>query len=98
MIVTTVFINVKKEYVEDFIKISRENHLGSIQEKGNFRFDILQDPNDRTKFMFYEAYNTMEDVALHKETSHYKKWKETVAGWMASDRTKSNYNILMPTE
>lgn len=98
MIVTIVHVWVKEPYIQRFIKASSENHLNSINESGNLRFDILQDANDRTKFTFYEAYDSEEDVALHKQTPHYLKWKETVADWMAQPRQGIRHNILYPSD
>ena len=31
-----------------------------------------------TRFMLYEAYESDEASAAHKETSHYLKWSEEV--------------------
>ena len=40
MIVTCVYVNVKPENVQDFIRATSENHLGSVREPGNIRFTI----------------------------------------------------------
>ena len=55
MIVTTVLVKVKKDCVEDFISASISNHEASIKEPGNMRFDILQNEEDETSFILYEA-------------------------------------------
>ncbi len=55
MHVTLVHIQVKPDRVNDFIEASRVNHVGSIEELGNRRFDVLQDTRDPTKFMRYAA-------------------------------------------
>ncbi|MDZ7604258.1 MAG: antibiotic biosynthesis monooxygenase [Cyclobacteriaceae bacterium] len=96
MIATFVHVWVKPEYVDDFIKASVLNHKNSIQENGNLRFDLLQDANDPTKFVLYEAYNSEADAAAHKETGHYKRWRDTVAGWMAQPRRGDKHFILAP--
>ena len=56
MMVTCVYVNVKPENVEDFIKETIENHSNSLNEPGNLRFDLLQDAQDNSRFMIYEAY------------------------------------------
>ena len=58
MIVTCVHVQVKPEHVDRFIAASKPNHLGSVQEKGNFRFDICQSADDPTRFLLYEAYES----------------------------------------
>lgn len=86
MIATTVIIHVKPENVEDFKKISLYNHENSRKEPGNVRFDVLQADDDPTYFTLYEVYKTPEDAKAHKETEHYKKWRETVEPYMACKR------------
>ena len=96
MVVTCVYVFVKPEYVDDFIAASKANHAGSIQEPTNLRFDVLQDPDDPTKFMLYEAYETTDGAAAHKQTAHYLTWRETVAPWMAEPRQGKPYNVIAP--
>lgn len=96
MHVTLVHVHVKSENVDDFIEATRLNHESSIQESGNLRFDILQNPDDPCRFILYEAYTSANDAASHKETAHYLTWRETVADWMASPRQGISYNGLFP--
>ena len=86
MIATIVIIHVKPENVEDFKKISLYNHENSRKEPGNVRFDVLQSNDDPTYFTLYEVYKTPEDAKAHKETEHYKKWRDTVEPYMAVKR------------
>jgi len=96
MDVTLVHVDVKAEHVADFIEACRVNHLASIKEAGNRRFDILQSPEDPCKFILYEAYVSKESAAAHKQTDHYLSWRETVADWMASPREGVAYTGLYP--
>ena len=96
MIVTCVHVSVKAEYVADFIAATTPNHQGSVNEPGNFRFDILQDASDPTKFLLYEAYRSPEDAAAHKETAHYQAWRAQVAPWMAEPQQGVKYQMLLP--
>lgn len=86
MYVTIVHVHVKPENVRDFIEASLENARGAVNEPGNLRFDVLRMDDDPTRFVLYEAYATAEDAAAHKDTPHYRKWRETVADWMAEPR------------
>ena len=65
-------------------------------ETGNCRFDVLQDAADPSKFLLYEAYESKESAAAHKETAHYLKWRETVADWMAEPRQGVPYQSIAP--
>ena len=96
MHVTLVDIRVKPEHVPEFVAATRGDHEGSVREPGNVRFDVLQDPADPAHFLLYEMYASAEAAALHRETPHYLKWRDTVAGWMASPRQGIRWNLLYP--
>ncbi|HBD93283.1 MAG: antibiotic biosynthesis monooxygenase [Spirochaetes bacterium GWF1_31_7] len=96
MIVTIVSVHVKKEHLEDFIQASIENHHNSLKEPGNLRFDILQNAENPQLFTLYEAYISKEAAAVHKETGHYKKWRDTVSEWMVEPRKGVLHNIIAP--
>jgi autoinducer 2-degrading protein len=96
MHVTLVHIQVKPEHVAEFIEAARLNHEASVREPGNRRFDILQLADDPTRFVLYEAYASAADAAAHKNTAHYLKWRDTVAGWMAAPRQGVSYRGLFP--
>lgn len=94
MPVTIVHIKVKEEFLNDFILASTENQKQSVKESGNLRFDFLQSRDDSCSFVLYEAYESPEAAAAHKQTNHYMKWRETVAPMMAEDRKGIPYDIL----
>ena len=96
MIVTCVYIHVKPEAIGEFIKASEANHSESVKEPGNIRFDFIQQSDDPYWFMFYEAYESEEAAAAHKNTAHYLKWRETVQEMMAEPRKGVKYTILQP--
>ena len=94
MLATVVTVHVKPECVEDFIKITLYNHENSRKEPGNVRFDVLQANDDPTVFTLYEVYKTPEDAKAHKDTEHYKKWRETVEPYMACPRVGVGHTPL----
>ncbi len=96
MIVTCVHVNVKPESVDDFIEATISNHKGTVNEKGNLRFDVLQNADDLCRFMIYEAFESEEAVAAHKTTEHYLKWRDTVKDMMAEQRYGVKYNVIEP--
>jgi autoinducer 2-degrading protein len=96
MHVTLVHIRVKPEAVDAFVAATKLNHEASIREPGNRRFDILQSPDDPTRFVFYEAYATAADAAAHKQTAHYAAWRDAVADMMAEPRRGEPMQGLFP--
>ncbi|GAB2659276.1 (4S)-4-hydroxy-5-phosphonooxypentane-2,3-dione isomerase [Vibrio panuliri] len=95
MHVTLVEINVKPEMIERFIDVFLPNHLGSIKEEGNIRFDVLQDAEVPTRFVIYEAYQDEAAMLAHKKTPHYLKCVEDLEDIMTGNRSKTLYNGVM---
>jgi (4S)-4-hydroxy-5-phosphonooxypentane-2,3-dione isomerase len=98
MIVTCVYVHVKSASVSDFINATVENHYESVKEPGNLRFDLVQQADDPCRFMLYEAYESEEKAAAHKNTSHYLKWRDAVADYMVEPRSGVKYNIITPND
>jgi len=96
MIVTCVHVHVKPESVKEFIAASTANHLESVKEKGNLRFDFVQQADDPCRFMIYEAYESDDAAAAHKSTPHYLRWRDVVRDMMAEPRNGVKYIILQP--
>ena len=96
MHVTLVHVRVRPEHLDAFIAATRANHEASVSEAGNRRFDVLQAPDDPTRFILYEAYASAADAAAHKETAHYLAWRTAVADMMAEPRRGEPMNGLLP--
>ena len=98
MIVYCVEVSVTKGNEKEFLAATEENHRNTRKEPGNIRFDVLQSPDDSSRFFLYEVYTSDDAVTSHKETPHYLKWRETVAPWMAEPRKGTKYNPRFPEE
>ena len=98
MLVVLVHVHVKPECVEAFHQAAVANARNSILEPGIARFDVIQQADDPTRFVLVEAYRTLEATALHKETAHYKTWRDAVAEMMAEPRTSVKYANLFPED
>jgi quinol monooxygenase YgiN len=98
MQIVHVHVRVKAEFVEAFKQATVENAAHSVQEAGIARFDILQQAEDPTKFILVEIYKTPEASVAHKETAHYKRWREDVMKMMAEPRQGIKYAYIFNTE
>lgn len=98
MFIVHVFVRVKAEKVEEFKTASIENARNSVKEPGIARFDVLQQKDDPTRFVLVEVYRTPDDPARHKETAHYKKWRDTVEEMMAEPRSSIKYSNIYPDD
>ncbi len=98
MLIVHVHVDVKPECVEAFTAATLANARASIKEPGIARFDVLQHRDHPAHFVLVEVYRTPDDPARHKETAHYKTWRDTVADMMAAPRTSVKYRNLYPDD
>jgi quinol monooxygenase YgiN len=98
MLVVHIQVHVKPEYAAAFKEASLANARESIKEPGIARFDIVQQQDDPTRFIFVEAYRTKDAPAAHKETKHYQTWRDAVAPMMAEPRASLKCENLFPSD
>jgi autoinducer 2-degrading protein len=98
MLIVHVHVHVKAESIEAFREASIENARQSIKEPGIARFDVIEQADDPRRFVLVEVYRTADAPARHKETEHYAKWRDAVAGMMAEPRTSVKFGNLFPTD
>ena len=96
MAVRLVHIHVKPEHLDAFVEATRLNHLGSVAEPGNLRFDVLRSADDPARFLLYEWYATDDAAAAHRDTPHYHAWVAAVADWLVEPRHADVYEALLP--
>ncbi len=98
MLVVHVHVHVKPEHVEAFKAAALANARQSVREPGIARFDVVQQADDPTRFVLVEVYRTADAPAAHKETAHYKTWRDVVADMMAEPRTSRRFTNLFPDD
>ena len=98
MHIVLVHVRVKPEFVEAFCQASLANARSSVKEPGVARFDIIQQVDDPHRFLLVEVYRTDQAPTHHKETAHYKLWRDTVAEMMAEPRSGIRYINLFPDD
>jgi quinol monooxygenase YgiN len=80
-----VSIRIKPNCVEQFMAAVTENGKAAREtEPGCKTFDILVDPNDRTRVMLYEVYESETAFEAHQQTPHFKKYLDTALQWLES--------------
>ena len=96
MLIVHVHVHVKPEFVEAFREATVENASNSVKEAGIARFDVIQEADDPSRFVLVEVYRSVEATARHRETAHYLKWRDAVAGMMAEPRTSVKFANIFP--
>ena len=96
MHILIVQARVKPEFIDAFKKATAINAENSAREPGVARFDFLQQQDEPTRFVLYEAYRDANAAVKHKETAHYLAWAETVADMFQEPRTRALYTNVSP--
>jgi quinol monooxygenase YgiN len=98
MLVVHIHVHVKPECVEAFKQATLINARASVLEPGIARFDVVQQQDDPTRFVFVEVYRDAAAAAAHKETEHYPVWRDTVAPMMAEPRQPVKFHNAFPED
>jgi len=98
MHVVLVHIHIKPEAIENFKIATIENARNSLQEPGVVRFDFYQQTEDPSRFTLVEIYRTPDDQLLHRETKHYKEWRNSVDYIQLEPRQGVRYTNVYPED
>src|ERR687884_737890 len=98
MLVVHVHVHVTPDDLAAFLDESRRNAAASLQEPGVRRFDVLQDEGDPAHVVLNEVYVDQAAADAHKQTPHYARWRDAVAGMMAEPRTSTRFGSVFPDE
>ena len=88
MLVLQVAIQIKPENVDAFMKKVIENGKAARTEAGCRHFDVLVDPDDKTKVMLYEVYDDQKAFEAHQAGAAFKKYVAEAVPLLASRERK----------
>ena len=83
-LVLQVNIRIKPENVDAFMSKVIENGRAARSEPGCRQFEVLVDPDDRTKVMLFEVYDDQKAFEAHQAGAAFKKYLETAVPLLAS--------------
>jgi autoinducer 2-degrading protein len=93
--VAVVPMKVKEECIEDYLRALRKNVRGSHQEPGVVSFDALQSKGTPGEFLLIEVYKTPEDQTAHRNSGHFKEFKEAVGPLLREPYAAAVYNPVL---
>jgi (4S)-4-hydroxy-5-phosphonooxypentane-2,3-dione isomerase len=94
MIIQQIYITVKPSFVNDFIEYTKDNVMNSNKEPGVKRFECFKDRDSDNRFVLFEIFNTADDRDKHRETAHYKRWKEKTADLLESPYSRTEFDYV----
>jgi (4S)-4-hydroxy-5-phosphonooxypentane-2,3-dione isomerase len=78
-------IQVKPDTVEQFIPLILANAQASVRnEPGCYQFDVTQQADDPTKFVFYEVYADAAAFENHSKQPHFQTFFEKAKDMIVS--------------
>jgi len=69
---------IKPEKVDAFLAATKDLIEKSRAEEGCVSYSLYQDPQDKTKFLFFEEWKNQAAVDFHFATEHFGKFGETL--------------------
>jgi (4S)-4-hydroxy-5-phosphonooxypentane-2,3-dione isomerase len=93
-----VAVHVKRDRIDAFKAATLDNARNSALEPGVARFDVVQQADDPTRFLLLEVYRSPAALAVHKETAHYARWRDTVADMMDEPRSSLKFENVYPPD
>ena len=98
LLVVHVDIAVSAGSLPAFLVATEANAVASREEPGVVRFDVLSDRADPGHVVLVEIYRDEAAAAAHKDTGHYRQWRDTVAAMMARPRQATRYVNTSPDD
>jgi autoinducer 2-degrading protein len=98
LLIVHVDIAVVPDELDAFLAATQQNAVASRDEPGIVRFDVLHDRAEPTHVVLVEIYRDEAAAAAHKDTSHYQRWRDTVAPMMARPRGATRYVNTSPDD
>lgn len=91
-----VHLKAKPDQVDQFMEMALENAAATRStEPGCQQFDVLVDPEDKTRIAFYEVYDNKQAFETHQQTPHFKKYFEHALPLLA-DRERTFFSRIAP--
>jgi autoinducer 2-degrading protein len=98
MLVVFVHVEVTPEHVAAFETATRENAAASLTEPGVVRFDVIRAERNPCELVLIEVYRDAAAAADHKQTEHYRRWRDAVEPMMARPRQSVRYGSVFPDD
>jgi (4S)-4-hydroxy-5-phosphonooxypentane-2,3-dione isomerase len=83
-LVLQVNIKIKPENVGKFMPMVLENAAAARKEPGCKQFEVLVDPEDKTKVMLFEVYDGQSAFEEHQRGAAFKKYIAEAVPLLAS--------------
>lgn len=95
MIRVVANFHLKKENVEEAIKLAKEMVEATRKEEGCVQYDLAQSPESPEKIVILEAWETKEAIDTHSASEHFTRIVPQVAAMCVEPPVVSSYVQVM---
>jgi quinol monooxygenase YgiN len=95
MIIVQITLKVKPDWINDFIKYTKDNVENSLKETGIRRFEFYKEKASNNIFVLFEIYDSTDDQIKHRETLHYKNWKVNILSVLKEPYVVKQYESVV---
>lgn len=82
MIVITADFSVKKDYINDFVKLAAECTKHTKKEPGNLSYRVFAKRDDESKFTFIEEWANDTAIEKHGDSAHFRVFMAGIASFL----------------
>lgn len=86
---------VKKDKIDEMIKLCKELADATRNEKGCIKYGLYQDEKDSTILSFIEEWETKEDLERHVKSEHFIKIVPQFPKLMSKEGETNIYNQII---
>jgi len=98
MLILVAKFKTKPGCIEEMIELAKNAIEPSRAEEGCIIYDFMQDPFSQDSFTFFEKWRSREDLDLHFEEPHFKKFAGKVHEYIEDEPSLISYEIESETE
>ena len=89
---------IQPEKVDAFLEATKSLIEKSRAEEGCVSYSLYQDPQDKTRFLFFEEWKNQAAVDFHFSTEHFQKFGETLNDCASEDAIITIYDSVAETK
>ena len=86
---------VKKDKIEEVLKLSKELVKATVKEKGCISYEMYQDVKDNTIRTMIETWENKETLTSHSQSEHFQRIVPAMSAFMEKPAEMNIYNKVL---
>jgi quinol monooxygenase YgiN len=86
---------VKKDKIEEVLKLSKELVEATVKEEGCISYEMYQDVKDNTILTMIETWENKETLTSHSQSEHFQRIVPSMSAFMEKPAEMNIYNKVL---